>query len=216
MERSDLLFAAGFVGVCAASAIAYVAVNTTGATAAAWLQAIGSIAAIIAAATIASRQSREAAEARRLETQSREDKDRKVAYLLVMRLASLLNDIEIKLNLSKKTISHLANTHSLIRQDIDGVLDVLLLNVTWDESIFARFDLLPTKAAFRAAHLMYSVQRFDRETKKSMLFTARHPHAGSLSELGRKLDVNIANMLSDLSISKAALAPVIDQAPPDA
>jgi hypothetical protein len=181
---------------------------------AAWVQAIGTVGAVIAATVIASKQSRAAAAATARDRAALEAREQKAAYFLLMRLASVLGDIEIKLVNNAKAVAQLPHNGTLITQDIDSVLDAILFHVSWDEQIFARFDLLPTVGAHAVSHLLYSVARFDRQTTKLMRFTAKH--GGSWNEIVEKLQSNFENMRKDLNIAKAALKPVLDNPPPDA
>ena len=215
MNRNDAILAASFGAALAAVVLIELIARYCGSeVVAAWVQAIGTILAVLAAIVIASSQSRTAACVARAAALLNEERDRKVAYLLVMRLASLLGDVEIKLNLAHKTATHLPNLRIQAVEDVDAILDALLLNVTWDESIFARFDLLPTKAAQHVSHLLYSAKRFDRETDIAIRFSVKH--SASWAQLSTKLVGNVSNMLHDLNVSKLELRPVLDAAPPDA
>lgn len=183
----------------------------TSPVAAAWVQAIGSIGAIAAATWIASRQSREAAEREKREEQRRGESDKKAAYLLAMRLASILIDVEVHLVPAMKAVSKLELMEGPLAEDKGAVIDGLSLRTSWDEAIFDRFDLLPTKAAQVIAHLLYAVSRYDREMALLLNFIA--DHGGELEKAREKLAGNLERIRIDLNSAKSLLAPIVEQPP---
>src|SRR5438105_3020409 len=99
MDRNDRILISGLGTSFEALAVLALVVNYGGGSAtAAWVQAIGTILAIVAAIWIAGGQSREAAALAREQARVARATDAKRAYLLTLRLASILMDIEIRLN----------------------------------------------------------------------------------------------------------------------
>jgi hypothetical protein len=213
MTRDDAALI-GAITVVGLTSFLLVVLYGWSANTAAWVQAIGTIFAVVASIIIASRQSREAARLVRQERQRHDAESRKSAYLLMLRLSSLLWDLEIKLGTVGTVVERLPNLAPQIEEDVDSVLDALRLGITWEEEIFFELKLLPTKAARYSGHVLYSAARFDRETPVAIVFTQKHP--GGLETLAEKLHTNVQNMKSDLDLAREALRPLLDARPDDA
>ena len=173
-----------------------------------FVQAIGTILAVVAAVIIASAQSRTSVKVERERENAKRAADRKSAHILALRLASILVDIEGDLAAAMKITASLTSMGMPLSQALDEVLTVILIREHWDEAIFARFDLLPAKAATTTAHLLYSVSRYNQKTRTLLDFIAKH--GGSLEIAQTKFAKNQAGIGTDLNESMRLLAPLTD------